>query len=212
MQGSGDQTSKASLPILVRRPVGLPKTSILKDRIEPFYTSGQYDKVNLLDKMYKKRPSFKDATSHDFKETSTGATFGPSWSTHWFRIHLTVPEDILHEELLVLEWDADNEGLIWTEDGIPLQGLTGGGERIEWRLPESFRDASDHVIYIEMACSQIFGNAAPGKSNIAPPDENRVYTLNTANITAIDNQARMLYFDISELGGAARELPEDSAE
>jgi hypothetical protein len=36
---------------------------------------------------------------------------------------------LLQREHLEFHWDANNEGLIWTEDGHPLQGLTGGGER-----------------------------------------------------------------------------------
>jgi alpha-mannosidase len=37
----------SSYPVFAERPVGVPKTSILKGRIEPFYKSGQYYKVNL---------------------------------------------------------------------------------------------------------------------------------------------------------------------
>ena len=158
------------------------------------------------------RPTFKEATSHDFKETSIGAAFGPSWSTHWFRLHVTVPKDIVDEERLVLEWDGGNEGLVWTQDGMPLQGLTGNDERIEWNLPDSFRDGKEHVIYIEMACNQMFGNPAPGKESISPPIEDRYYTLTKANIAVVNWEARMLYFDIWEIGDAARELPEDSPE
>ncbi|PHH86736.1 hypothetical protein CDD83_9823 [Cordyceps sp. RAO-2017] len=231
MGGGDDLKNQGSYPLFAHSPVGVPKTSILKGRIEPFYKSGQYDKVNLLANLYnarfagkphvklyvwsapgQERPTFKEAVSHDFKETSTGASFGPSWTTHWFKVHLTVPKDIIKEELVILEWDAGNEGLVWTEDGQPLQGLSGGGERIEWIIPKSFRDAKEHIIYIEMACNGMFGNAPSGKTSIAPPDPNRYYTLSRASIAAVNVPARMLYFDVWELGDAARELPEDSAE
>lgn len=49
MGGGGEHKSDdSSYPIFAERPVGVPKTSILKGRIERFYKSGQYDKVNLL--------------------------------------------------------------------------------------------------------------------------------------------------------------------
>lgn len=48
MGGGDDLKGKSSYPLFAHKPVGLPKTSILKGRIEPFYKSGQYDKVNLL--------------------------------------------------------------------------------------------------------------------------------------------------------------------
>lgn len=48
MGGGGIARSEHSYPVFADKPVGVPKTSILKGRIEPFYKSGQYDKVNLL--------------------------------------------------------------------------------------------------------------------------------------------------------------------
>lgn len=95
---------------------------------------------------------------------------------------------------------------------MPLQGLTGGGERIEWIIPKPFLDGKEHVIYIEMACNGMFGNAPNGQSSIFPPDPNRYFTLSMADIAAVNLPARMLYFDMWELGDAARELPENSSE
>lgn len=118
---------------------------------------------------------------------------------------------MLKAEHLEFHWDANNEGLVWSEDGTPLQGLTGGGERIEWVLPNSFRDGKEHTFYIEMACNKMFGNA-PGGDSIQPPDPNHYYTLNTARITAVNLEARALYIDFWIIGDAAREFPGDSWE
>ena len=145
------------------------------------------------------RPSFDEATSHEFKPTSRGTSFGPSWSTHWFKIQLTVPEDMRSKERLEFHWDANCEGLVWTQDGRPLQGLTGGGERVEWALPDSFRDGKQHTFYIEMACNGMFGNA--NGDLIQPPNPNNYYQLNTARIVAVNVQARALYYDFWMIGG-----------
>jgi alpha-mannosidase len=145
------------------------------------------------------RPTFDEATSHEFKPTRVGNAFGPSWSTHWFKIHLTVPRDLLEKERLEFHWDAGNEGLIWTEYGHPLQGLTGDGERIEWIIPESFRDGKEHVFYIEMACNGMFGNG--NGDSIAPPNNNRYFTLSKAQIVAVNLDARALYYDFWIIGG-----------
>ncbi|KAK5990370.1 Alpha-mannosidase [Cladobotryum mycophilum] len=231
MGGGGDLRSNVSYPQFVQKPVGVSKTAILKSRIELFYKSGQYDKVNLLANLYnakysgkphvelsvwsapgQERPSFEHAVSQTFEETSVGAAFGPSWTTHWFKVVLTIPKDIIKEELIELHWDANNEGMVWTDDGMPLQGLTGGGERVEWIIPPSFRDGKPHTIYIEMACNGMFGNAPDGLSSNTPPDPNRYFSLSQAQIVAVNVPARMLHFDMWELGDAARELPEDSAE
>jgi alpha-mannosidase len=152
------------------------------------------------------RPSFEEATSHKFKPTKRGESFGPSWSTHWFKIQLTVPENMRNKKRLEFHWDANNEGMVWTEDGRPLQGLTGGGERIEWILPESFRDGEEHVFYIEMACNGMFGNA-PSGDGIQPPDPNKYYQLNTARITAVNLEARALHYDFWMIGGTLISFP-----
>ncbi|KAH7162751.1 glycosyl hydrolases family 38 N-terminal domain-containing protein [Dactylonectria estremocensis] len=231
MGGAGELKGHGSYPVLAERPVGVPKTAILKGRIEPFYKPGQYEKVNLLANMYNAkyagkphvqlwvwhapettRPTFEDATSHEFKETHVGTSFGPSWSTHWFKVVLCIPSDLGDEELVELHWDGHNEGTIWTHDGVPIQGLTGSGERIEWIIPKSFRNGKEHTIYIEMACNGMFGNAPDGKTSIAPPDPNRHFTLSKADIVAVNVPARMLLFDMWQIGDAARELPENSAE
>jgi alpha-mannosidase len=157
------------------------------------------------------RPTFKDAVSHEFKPTEVGKSFGPSWSTHWFKVLLTVPKDMVDKEHLEFEWDANCEGMIWTKDGDVVHGLTGGGERTQWILPKEFRDGKEHLFYVEIACNGMFGNA-PGGDSIQPPDPNRYFQLQTASIVAVNLEARGLYFDFWEIGDAAREFPGDSWE
>lgn len=113
----------------------------------------------------------------------------------------------MKKEHLELHWDANSEGMIWTEDGKPLQGLTGGGERIEWTIPESFRDGKQHTFYIEMACNGMFGNAVG--DIIQAPDPNRYFQLQKADIVAVNLEARALYIDFWILKDAAREFPRE---
>lgn len=145
------------------------------------------------------RPLFEEATSHKFEKTQVGAWFGPSWSTHWLKVELRVPSDLQNKEHLELHWDAGNEGLIWTTDGEPIQGLT-GGDRIEWVIPKTFRDGNFHTIYIEMACNAMFGNPTGGDI-IQPPDMNRYFQLHTADIVAVNLEARALRIDFWIIGG-----------
>lgn len=103
-------------------------------------------------------------------------------------------------ERLEFHWDANNEGLVWTEDGRPLQGLTGGGERVEWIIPDAWRDGGEHLFYIEMACNGMFGNP-PGGDTIQPPDPNKYFTLSKAQIVAVNLEARALLYDFWIIGG-----------
>lgn len=221
---------RSDYPLRAPKPVGQMITNIYRDRLNQFTSGGQYERQNLRAMMNEAvvsgdphvqlsvwhapeqtRPSFKEAVSHEFKHTAVGEWFGPSWTTHWFKAVLKVPEELQDKRLLELHWDANNEGLVWTEDGHPLQGLTGGGERVEWILPESFRDGEEHTIYIEMACNGMFGNA-PGGDSIQPPDPNKYFRLDRAEIVAVDPDARQLSIDFWIIGDAAREFPQDSWE
>ncbi|KAE8149958.1 galactose mutarotase-like domain-containing protein [Aspergillus avenaceus] len=230
MGGDVPRQTTSTLPRAATGPVGQRIRGIYTDRLKQFTSTGQYEKQNLLSKLYEgvnsdenhvklsvysvpnlERPTFKDATSHEFTHTHIGASFGPSWSTHWFRIRLTVPEELRQKERLEFHWDANNEGLVWTEDGRPLQGLTGGGERIEWVIPDAWRDGKEHTFYIEMACNGMFGNA-PGGDSIQPPAPDKYYNLHKAQITAVNVEARALFYDFWIIGDAAREFPGDSWE
>jgi len=117
------------------------------------------------------RPLFDEAIKGEFKPTHKGASFGPSWSTHWLKVVLTVPERFNKYDRVEFHWDADNEGLLYLEDGDPVQGLTGGGQRVEWVLPKSFLDGKPHTFYIEMSCNGMFGN--PPGDIIQPPNPDR---------------------------------------
>lgn len=225
----GTTKPKSTYPKLSDHPRGNWIPDIYKSRIEAFYSAGQYESQNLRammddgvakgppnvvlsvwDAPKLSRPTFKEAISHEFKKTSVGEWFGPSWATHWFRVEISIPSDLVKKELLEFHWDANNEGMVWTEDGEPLQGLTGGGERIEWIIPDKFRDGKQHTIYIEMACNGMFG-VGLGDS-IQPPDPNKYFQLSKADIVAVNVEARQLWMDMWIIGDAAREFPADSWE
>lgn len=232
MGGQTDTQKKpqSSYPAQAPRPVGQWISNIYKERLRQFTSGGQYEKQNLSAMMFEgvakgdphvklsvwdapdlSRPTFKEAVSNEFKHTQVGSWFGPSWSTHWFKVVLAVPSELRGKEIIELHWDANNEGMVWSEAGNPLQGLTGGGERVEWILPDSFRDGKEHTIYIEMACNGMFGNA-PGGDSIQPPDPNKYFQLRKAEIVAVNPDARQLSIDFWIIGDAAREFPRDSWE
>ena len=220
----------SAYPQLARKPVGHRIEGIYTDRLNQFTDGGQYYKQGLRSKFYNDsvddskhvslsvwsapdltRPTFKEATSHSFKPTKRGEQFGPSWSTHWFKVGLTVPKSMQDAEHIEFRWDTQSEAMVWNEEGHPLQGLTGGGERNEWVIPKGFRDGKEHTIYVEIACNKIFGNA-PGGDSIQPPDPNKYFTLQEARIVDVSLVARGLYIDFWIIGDAAREFPGDSWE
>lgn len=79
---------------------------------------------------------------------------------------------MLKQKRLEFHFDPNCEGLLYMEDSEPVQGLTGGGERIAWLIPDSWRDEKEHLLYVEIGCNGMFGNPMGGDT-IQPPDPNR---------------------------------------
>ncbi|KAG9249452.1 alpha-mannosidase [Emericellopsis atlantica] len=235
-------TTAQPYPLRAPVPVGKKITSLYKKRLVNFFTPGQWEKVNLMaaqsdvkfggaphvqlqvwDAPDTSRPSFAEATaeSNTYREARVGESFGPSWTTHWFRCTLTLPEALQADDAHVeLHWDCSNEATVWTAQGEPLQGLTGRGERVEWVVPASFKDGKGHTIYLEMACNGMFGNG-PGRpifknnaggDSIQPPDNDKYFKLAQAELVAVNLPARMLLIEFSIIHDAATELPEDTWE
>ena len=62
--------------------------------------------------------------------------------------------------------------MVFTTDGTPLQGITGGwggDRRVEYIIPRSAIKAGKHEIVIESSCNGMFGVPWNGDT-IAPPD------------------------------------------
>lgn len=191
------------------------------------YSGAPHVQLSVWDAPATERPTFAQATSasNEYRQTTVGEKFGPSWTTHWFRCVIRLPEELCSKDKpaaqhIELHWDCSNEATVWTANGEPLQGLTGRGERVEWIVPDSFRDGQEHTIYLEMACNGMFGNG-PGRpifknnaggDSIQPPDENKYFELTKAEIVAVNYPARMLHADFSVIHDAAMDLPEDTWE
>jgi alpha-mannosidase len=211
--------------------------SLRKDRLAGFISRDQWQGINLLSALYKKRytdlqievysvpnlerPSFQTATAagNQFRETAVGEWFGPSWSTHWFRITIDVPP---YEGSLEFHWDAGCEGMIWTEEGEPLHGLTGGhrcDRRVEFIIPSAWKGRKS--FYVEASMNGMFGCANgndlvepphPGNDPIQPPNPARQFLLETAELVEPNHLAWDLYWDFVVISDVARTFPMDSWE
>ncbi|KAI9490397.1 galactose mutarotase-like domain-containing protein [Zychaea mexicana] len=203
--------------------------SITVDRCSNFTSGGANgNDINLLSQLYKARTNseefisllvysvpdlrripFDEAVQQEFRPTRLGEWFGPSWSTHWFHVQLRIPNEFAGEEVHFI-WNADNEALIWSIDGLPLQGLTGGAgsdARHEYILTTNAQGGEIIQFYIEMACNGMFG---AGNGLIGPPDPNRFFNLNELDLAVPNRRAWDLLYDFQIILGMARDLPPDS--
>lgn len=153
------------------------------------------------------RPSFseaiKEAKGH-WRPAHKGDFFGPSWSTHWFRVELKVPERWMEaEEAPLFDFDSSDEGFYYSADGTPLQGLSGEHGRTEISLSKEWLDGEWHTFFIETSCNNITGVGTPA-------DPNRQFMLGRADLVLPHGSVRALKADFDALSSVARELPADS--
>ncbi|KAG8743759.1 Glycoside hydrolase, 38 vacuolar alpha mannosidase [Ceratobasidium sp. 414] len=128
------------------------------------------------------KPSFKEAMKQEFRPANKGQQFGPSF-----------------------EFDPGCEAMIFTTSGVPLQGITGGYDgdrRVEFILDKTKREFS---FVIESSCNGMFGI-----SGIAPPDQNRFFTLASADLVVPNQDAWHLFWDYTTLREIIDNLPGNS--
>jgi alpha-mannosidase len=120
-------------------------------------------------------------------------------------VSIHIPSDWSEYERIQLEFDPSGEALIFTTDGDPIHGLTGGFDgdrRVEFIIPDKERKAGIAHFYIETSC-----NRMDGQNGLDPPDENRFYTLNSADLCVPNMEAWRLMWDFQTLRQMLDELP-----
>ncbi|KAF8147680.1 glycoside hydrolase family 38 protein [Crassisporium funariophilum] len=99
--------------------------------------------------------------------------------------------------------------MIYSIDGTPLQGITGGyggDRRVEYIIPEEAREQGVHEFVIESSCNGMFGVPMTGDT-IDPPDQNRYFSLASADLVVPNMQAWGLLWDFQTLRELVDTLP-----
>ncbi|KAF5376659.1 hypothetical protein D9615_007835 [Tricholomella constricta] len=209
--------------------------NLTKDRLGTF-TGGRYSDINLSSVLFTHRvddaehvklqvwsapgltkPTFEEAMKQKYKPAKKGDSFGPSWvrrrdetkTNHWWKVSVTIPGYWQQYERVQFEFDPGCEAMIYTTDGIPLQGITGGyggDRRVEYIIPEAARKKGRHDFVIESSCNGMFGVPWNGDI-IAPPDMNRYFSLASADLVVPNQEAWALLWDFHTLRELIDTLP-----
>ncbi|KAK7891516.1 hypothetical protein WMY93_023479 [Mugilogobius chulae] len=205
---------------MYHQPV-LKNRRTLLERAEKFISDIYFTDCNLRGRLYgescpveklesflsPKRLPFSEACKQDFSPYKVGETFGPTWSTCWFRVSLNTPPSWSSEEVHLL-WESDGEAMVW-RDGQPVQGLTKEGEKTSYILSESLQDHEPHslVLYVEVACNGLFG-AGQG-SMIAAPDPKRMFSVQRAELIIFHRHVQELLTDFEMMLDIVKQLPQN---
>ncbi|KAJ3983926.1 glycosyl hydrolases family 38 N-terminal domain-containing protein [Lentinula detonsa] len=155
------------------------------------------------------KPTFEEAMKQKFKPAKKGDSFGPSWTNHWWKVSVTIPEYWEQYERVQFEFDPGCEAMIYDVDGTPLQGITGGfggDRRVEYILTKDTRAKGTHEFIVESSCNGMFGVPWNGDT-IAPPDMNRYFALASADLVVPNQDAWHLLWDFSTLREIVDSLP-----
>ncbi|OAV97592.1 hypothetical protein PTTG_01907 [Puccinia triticina 1-1 BBBD Race 1] len=152
------------------------------------------------------KPTFAEAIRQNYKKISKGFKFGPSWSNHWVKATLTVPKQYQEKERVQFEFDPGCEAMIYTAEGLPLQGITGGTDdarRVNYIIPKQTR-SFPFQIYIEVSANAMFG--VPDEGKLEPHDD-VFFELATAEIAVPRMDAWDLLWDFRVISGLTTSLP-----
>ncbi|KAF7980211.1 hypothetical protein HWV62_39313 [Athelia sp. TMB] len=204
---------------------------LTRDRLNTF-NGGHFSDVNLSHVLYTHRldgpeyiklqvwsapgltkPTFDEAMKalkeKKFKPAKKGDSFGPSWTNHWWKVHVTIPGYWTQYERVQFEFDPGCEAMIFTTDGTPLQGITGGGggdRRVEFILTPDIVKKGFGEFIIESSCNGMFGVPWNGDT-IAPPDMNKYFSLASADLVVPNQEAWHLMWDFHTLQQLIDTLP-----
>jgi alpha-mannosidase len=164
-----------------------------------------------------------EALRADYTPAAIGDAWGPPWTTSWFRIKATIPEQFRGESMeavIDLGFDADLPGfqceaLAYTAEGVPIKGL----HPRNTYLPIDPHSTSELTWFLEAAANPLIVGAM-GKdalrfvpTPLGDPDTagtDPLYRLRRADLAVVDREVWDLVQDVEVLTQLMRELPGDA--
>ncbi|KAG6332318.1 hypothetical protein ID866_6771 [Astraeus odoratus] len=134
-------------------------------------------------------------------------------TNHWWKVKMTIPRSWAQYERVQLEFDPGCEAMVFSTDGVPLQGITGGyggDRRVEHIIPREAVLRGTYEVVIESSCNGMFGVPWNGDT-IAPPDMNRTFQLASADLVVPNQEAWHLMWDFHALREIVDTLPGNSS-
>jgi alpha-mannosidase len=89
---------------------------------------------------------------------------------------------------------------------LGITGGYGGDRRVEYIIPQQARDQGFHEFVIESSCNGMFGVPFTGDT-IDPPDMNRYFSLDSADLVVPNMEAWGLLWDFQTLRQLVDTLP-----
>ena len=168
---------------------------------------------------------FKDRLSLTYSEITEGGKWGETWDSAWFKLTATVPAEWRGRKVAAF-LDFNGEGLIFSKEGVPLQGITNMSvfahrfSRDTFVVLDKCRGGEKIELWVETAANGLFG-LGNVLNDINDPDINleesgdRRYgyhegKVNKCKLAIFDEDMFQFYNDFNVLFSLAEGLPEAS--
>ncbi|MBT3295737.1 MAG: alpha-mannosidase [Verrucomicrobia bacterium] len=153
----------------------------------------------------------------EYKPIKEGATWGDAWESAWFSLKGTVPAAWAGKKV-VAQLDFNGEGLVFSGEGVPLQGVTNGsvfvtaGGRDIFPLFDSAVGGEEVSLWVEAAANSLFGISKEQDPPRNSPKRHGWYTgtVNKIRLAVFEPELMALSHDLFVLFNLYSALPEDS--
>lgn len=159
-----------------------------------------------------------EALAASYEPFAVGDAWGRAWSTWWFEISGSIPEDWAGRRVELLvdpgfqgDWPGNQaEGLVYTPDGVPVKGIHPRNHYVE--LTESAHGGEPVHFFLEAAANPdiLVNDFVPtpyGDKATAPKEP--IYRFRSAELAVFEPEVWALRFDIEVLFQLLLELSEN---
>ncbi|VDK83362.1 unnamed protein product [Litomosoides sigmodontis] len=147
-----------------------------------------------------------EALSIRGEEVDVGFKFGPTWTTHWFQVDISIPQNCSSEREIVLRCNPTCEALLWSADGEPIKGLSPDFGRTDLAISIS---TMEQRFYIEASCSERSGD---GDGNaLGPVKMDKLFELRRCELAEYNTTIYDLIVDFELLLEMSKMLPKEGA-
>ena len=154
--------------------------------------------------------TYDERTKGEYIKIKVGDSWGERWDCAWFHITGKVPASA-KGKCVIARIDFSGEGCVFSEQGIPLQGLTLGrrhrqgdmlGADDKTIIDISECSTGDEMVdlWIDAGCNSLFGDYV----------DNGKFVM--ASISILNIQMNQLYYDFQVLKSLMEQLPENNAQ
>lgn len=160
---------------------------------------------------------FSRRLAGEYKTIEEGGKWGDAWESAWFLLKGVVPEEWAGRKV-VAHLDFNGEALVFSKDGVPLQGLTNGSVFMAGFVRDSFplldkaKGGEKVELWVEAAANRMFGISREQDPPRNSPDRHGTYTgtVNRIRLCIFDAELYQMYLDFGFFLSMLKQLPEDS--